>query len=118
MNRAAKKPCAKPGCPITVARDVRFCLTHTVEHNRAYNKRRGSASSQGYGVAWRRLRTLQLAREPLCRIHRARGETVSAVEVDHIVPKAQGGRDAFENLQSLCKSCHSAKTAREVFGHD
>jgi 5-methylcytosine-specific restriction endonuclease McrA len=35
-------------------------------------------------------------------------------EVDHIVPKKQGGTDDESNLQSLCKPHHSAKTAREV----
>ena len=36
-----------------------------------------------------------------------------ATEVDHIVPKSAGGTDAMDNLQALCKSCHSRKTAKE-----
>lgn len=41
------------------------------------------------------------------------GEVVTATEVDHIIPKRKGGKDRWENLQSLCKACHSKKTAIE-----
>ncbi|MCB0080444.1 MAG: HNH endonuclease [Caldilineaceae bacterium] len=55
---------------------------------------------------------MQLRREPLCRHCRERGQTTAATEVDHIKARRDGGSDAFDNLQSLCKSCHSRKTAR------
>jgi 5-methylcytosine-specific restriction protein A len=56
---------------------------------------------------------MQLAREPLCRICRRGGQAMAATEVDHIVPRSRGGSDTWRNLQSLCKPCHSRKTARE-----
>jgi 5-methylcytosine-specific restriction enzyme A len=34
-------------------------------------------------------------------------------EVDHILPRALGGRDTPDNLQVLCRTCHAAKTARQ-----
>jgi len=37
-----------------------------------------------------------------------------ATEVDHIVGKAQGGTDAADNLEAICKACHQAKTASEA----
>ena len=48
-----------------------------------------------------------MAREPLCE---ECGKP--ATDVDHIVPRSRGGAP-FDpaNLQSLCASCHSAKTA-------
>jgi 5-methylcytosine-specific restriction protein A len=52
-------------------------------------------------------------REPLCRSCRGQGKIVAATEVDHIVPKQDGGADAFDNLQPLCKPCHSRKTLGE-----
>ncbi|MDT0267991.1 HNH endonuclease signature motif containing protein [Streptomyces sp. DSM 44915] len=36
----------------------------------------------------------------------------SAVEVDHVCPLSDGGRDVASNLQILCLSCHREKTAR------
>ena len=63
--------------------------------------------------AWARLRLRQLAKEPLCRMCAARGDVTPATEVDHIVAIKRGG-DAFpglDGLQSLCRSCHSRKTA-------
>jgi hypothetical protein len=49
-----------------------------------------------------------------CRECGKAGGVVAAEEVDHILPKVRGGRDDENNLQSLCKSHHSQKTAREV----
>lgn len=35
------------------------------------------------------------------------------IEVDHIIPKEDGGKDTFDNLQPLHRHCHYAKTARD-----
>ena len=49
----------------------------------------------------------------LCRMPK-KGGLVSATEVDHIVPIEDGGAMFDEaNLQGLCKSHHSRKTARD-----
>lgn len=32
--------------------------------------------------------------------------------VDHIIPVARGGGNAFDNLQTLCRSCNSSKGTR------
>ncbi|MEZ4714287.1 MAG: HNH endonuclease signature motif containing protein [Caldilineaceae bacterium] len=57
-----------------------------------------------------------LRAHPVCVSCAAQGMTTEATEVDHIVRKADGGADAWENLQALCKSCHSKKTATEGRG--
>ena len=36
------------------------------------------------------------------------------MEVDHILPKKDGGRDARDNVQLLHRHCHDTKTARET----
>ena len=36
------------------------------------------------------------------------------VEVDHIIPKAEGGKDHYKNLQLLHRHCHHQKTADDT----
>lgn len=78
--------------------------------------RRGSSSARGYDWHWRTVvRPAQLAREPLCRFCKARGRVVAAAEVDHIDGDSRNNDPA--NLRSLCRPCHSARTARDqAFG--
>ena len=36
------------------------------------------------------------------------------VEVDHIQPRSQGGKDEYKNLQLLHQYCHDEKTAQDA----
>jgi len=47
--------------------------------------------------------------KPVCQMC----QREAAAEVDHILPLRQGGTNDANNLQALCKSCHSRKTATE-----
>lgn len=35
------------------------------------------------------------------------------LEVDHKIPKSQGGKDIYDNLQLLHRHCHDTKTAND-----
>ena len=35
------------------------------------------------------------------------------IEVDHIIPKSEGGKDRYGNLQALHRHCHDSKTAQD-----
>ena len=75
---------------------------------------KGSSKSRGYGYAWNKLRLKALERDRhLCQMCLKRGVYTTATDVDHIIPLAQGGSDAMENLQSLCHECHKQKTCQE-----
>jgi len=79
---------------------------------------RASASQRGYGVGWRRIRAWYLRRHPLCECqgyngceHRAGECYLPANEVDHKAGQAAGNGE--DNLQAVCKACHSRKTTQE-----
>lgn len=67
------------------------------------------------GSSWMALRAKVLKRDAgLCQ-QCMRGEKVTpASQVDHIKPLHLGGLNGMDNLEALCKTCHDAKTAREV----
>ena len=70
-----------------------------------------SRHDRGYGSDWIKLRQVVLGRDDhLCQACLAKGRVTAANQVDHIVPKAKQGTDDLDNLQSLCKPCHDAKT--------
>lgn len=104
-------PCAYPGCPQLVTPPVRRCPPHLSTQHRSQDARRESSTARGYKTAaWKKLRQLVLARDPMCR-HCGRA---SSSDVDHRLPKELGGIDSMENLQGLCHSCHSRKTMQEA----
>jgi 5-methylcytosine-specific restriction protein A len=62
------------------------------------------------------LRAAYLAENPLCEHCAAQGRVTAAAEVDHIKPfhaVEDPLRLDWSNLQSLCKTHHSQKTASE-----
>lgn len=63
---------------------------------------------------WRKLRNWFIRANPLCNQCSRRERLVLAKVVDHIIPIEDGGEPLdVENLQSLCKPCHTAKTNKE-----
>ncbi len=52
----------------------------------------------------------QQGRCPRCGLYCKAGDLL---EVDHILPKAQGGKDAYYNWQLLHRHCHDEKTAED-----
>ncbi|WP_131669528.1 HNH endonuclease [Psychrobacter pygoscelis] len=110
-------PCRQRGCPNIVKRkDKGYCDEHADQRSNWTKRQRrfGNSGQRGYGHEWRKLRKTVLERDDyLCVICRDTGVLIPATDVDHIVPKAQGGTDDSNNLQSLCKSCHRRKTANE-----
>lgn len=47
---------------------------------------------------------------PECQLYFKEGDIL---EIDHIIPRSQGGKDRYENLQLLHRHCHDTKTARD-----
>lgn len=117
MPSASPRPCTHPGCGVLVQGGAR-CQRHQVQRQTEDQTRRGTASQRGYGAKWRAARADWLREHPLCAEHERQGGLMVATEVDHIVPH-RGDQSLFwsrSNWQSLCKSCHSIKTATEDGG--
>ena len=101
MPVSALKPCLSPGCRELVSGGR--CKAHTKLNTSYANK---PNDPQLNNVAWRKLRKMVLARDPVCKMcHR-----VPSTDADHIVPRRAGGDNDLNNLQGLCHSCHSVKT--------
>lgn len=115
MPTAALKPCRHPGCPNPTANV--YCEQHqgAQKIQREYfDKQRGSAARRGYGRLWQAIRLRILARDPICsNPFNLENHIVISTEVDHKVPRSSGGDDSDDNLQGVCTSCHSRKTATE-----
>lgn len=109
--------CLEPGCPVKVPHGR--CPAHT----RQVDLRRGSQRERGYDRRWEHRRRVFLSRYPLCgqrpdglppvmsRCH-DEGVITAATVVDHVTPH-KGNRVLFDdelNWQSLCTTCHNAKT--------
>jgi RNA-directed DNA polymerase len=47
---------------------------------------------------------------PECQLYFKEGDIL---EVDHAIPRSQGGKDEYVNLQLLHRHCHDTKTARD-----
>jgi 5-methylcytosine-specific restriction endonuclease McrA len=63
---------------------------------------------------WRSLRNYYISMNPLCEECERNGFITPGQDVDHIKPMRLGGAmTSLDNLQTLCKSCHNRKTARE-----
>ncbi len=64
--------------------------------------------------AWRTTRREFLSENPKCAHCERQGYLTAATEVDHIHALRRGGAPhAWDNLQALCRSCHSRKTRAE-----
>lgn len=64
---------------------------------------------------WRKLRGLKLLYNPLCEWCEKKNLLIPGTEIDHIIPIVISPHLAlrFDNLQTLCSSCHAKKTNEE-----
>lgn len=87
---------------------------HQKQINQSYEKYdRNPISRKQYGRAWRQIRNRYIQAHPWCVACLKQEKMTLAEEVDHILPLSRGGTHDERNLQSVCKSCHSRKSAKE-----
>jgi 5-methylcytosine-specific restriction protein A len=88
-----------------------LCAEHLKARNQMIDKDRGTPSERGYDRQWQHIRAMVLAEEPLCRGCIKKNYATAASQVDHIDGNVHN--NLRTNLQPLCLSCHSKKTAIE-----
>ena len=88
----------------------RYCPLHKTLVARQYNQTRSADTNKIYNRRWRSIRNLYISKHPLFELCEAAGRLTPAAEVHHKIPVEQGGSHAEDNLQALCKSCHSRIT--------
>ena len=116
MAMKPARPCRHPGCRALTRSG--YCDKHQPKRT---SDRSEAAKSwhRFYSTAvWREdLRPAQLLQSPFCEECAARGLRVLATDVDHRVDH-KGNWLVFtdrSNLRSLCHSCHSRKTAGDLW---
>ena len=102
--------CPEPGCSVIVE-NGRRCDAH--KSKRAIGNTYAAVVHGWYcSKRWKDLRDDMLRAEPFCRECIKHGRRVLTAEIDHI-QKHSGDPSLFwnrDNLQGLCKPCHSRKT--------
>lgn len=111
-------PCSQPGCPAYI-RDGGRCDDHKRERWQRQRCKKDPAKDKFYSSsAWRKLRAWFMNQHSICQGSLPGGRKCRSkgTECDHIQPIELRPDLALNqgNLQSLCKSCHSRKTAGEV----
>ena len=111
MPMKQKKFCIYQGCSNYAIREG-YCEEHIPKTNREY---RSYERWYGWGT-WKRIRAKKLRECPLCEECRRQGRMMKATDVDHIIAHKGNWKlfTNYDNLQSLCHSCHSEKTSKEI----
>ena len=116
MAMRSKSVCRQPGCHVLVNTSG-YCAKHQRESVGWFKTSKKTSHERGYGAVWRRIRERIFERDNgLCQSCLKAGRLRVGQDVDHVIPKSQGGTDDEGNLQLICRACHKAKTARERSG--
>lgn len=108
------RPCLQAGCGALVGgqgKVEKYCEKHKGGHREDNPRRYPEYQKLYHNKRWHTLRAWHLAGNPLCARCGELADTVHH-KVDH-----QGDYALFmaaDNLESLCRSCHSKLTAQDV----
>lgn len=110
MPYRAARPCAVPGCPNLVYDPNQiYCVIHAAKQEQEERRRRAERGTDAqYGWRWQQISKRYLRAHPRCE---RCGQPAEVVH--HIIPRAEGGKDSWDNLMALCRACHTRLHNRE-----
>lgn len=110
----APRHCGHPDCLALAYPPSRYCDDHSRD-SIGWNKSPRTASSTRTSTrSWRRRRAEVLQRDNHMCVVRGPNCTVTASEVDHVIPVFMGGDDQPSNCQSVCANCHRDRTQAQA----
>ena len=118
MPMRALRGCSISGCANLVEKaGDRYCKDHKKIYNKNYDKfERKYEHDERYDSRWKKVREIYIKSHMFCEECMKNGKLVKASLVHHKIPIEFGGEKYdFENLMSLCQSCHQ-KIHRQL-GH-
>ena len=115
-----KKPCLKCKRVLTTTTYCPECEVKAdalkKETSDKYDTKRGTSKQRGYDSVWSDLRNKKIATDSLCEMCLKSKRYVIAVLVHHIktVERYPELRLVWDNLMSLCHSCHEREHRRNA----
>ena len=109
--------CQHLGCTNTRSKLNSYCLEHGGKTGN-YSDERNKFNKMYQSTFWKRLRRVQLGKQPICQACLHSGKVSESKHIDHVFPWAHIGEHAFiaNIFQALCPECHSHKTSLEARG--
>lgn len=111
--------CSHVGCTELIPYNVRYCDKHRKqESHKVIQSHKRNDKFWGFyqSTQWRKTRNAYMDGHPWCEECLRNGRHKLATSIDHIKPLKLCDEDeqlSFDNLQSLCPSCHNYKTRQE-----
>ena len=115
MPQKPPRPCWVQSCPKLVTGSIAYCDDHIHLAPTGWIAKKDHDHQKFYSTRpWIRASKAYRQQHPLCQQCQVKGIITPADVADHIQPiQAGGDRFDWNNLQSLCHSCHNSKTAKE-----
>lgn len=106
--------CNVPGCPEDAETNGK-CSKCLADVRQRTDRRRGGGRARGYDKKWARTRGAYLYRHPTCEEHGCEKDATDVHHKDGRGPNGPNGHK-WANLEALCHSHHSKRTALEQPG--
>ncbi len=110
MPSRVPQPCRKPGCRKLSKDGSGWCEIHKNNDKKQADAKRGTATERGYDWQWQKIRKQKLKMNPLCE----RCSKSRPAELVHHKDRNSKNNE-WENLESLCQSCHEIEHKDERF---